>query len=169
MKKQDRQGARTVTDLERRYDLGGIPNAIESATIAQRSAEEAKAAADEAKAIFDALSSLVQTGDGGVPYISGSSIRGIISSVDGVSVVVDLDTGLVSIPSIERRIEAAGAQSSYTAMMTDTLIAGTLTKDKISTWYTLSLWSETMIQSAVDKGVLSADEATEILSEGGAV
>ncbi len=40
-------------------------------------------------------------------------------------------------------------------------------KDKIKKWYALGLWSETMVRQAVDKGVLTADQASEILGKGG--
>lgn len=38
-------------------------------------------------------------------------------------------------------------------------------KDKIKRWYHLGLWSEEMVQNAVNKGVLTTDEAAEILDE----
>lgn len=37
-------------------------------------------------------------------------------------------------------------------------------KDKIAKWYKQGLWTEKMVLNAVDKGVLIADEAAEILS-----
>lgn len=37
-------------------------------------------------------------------------------------------------------------------------------KDKIAKWYKQGLWTEKMVLNAVDKGVLTADEAAEILS-----
>lgn len=36
-------------------------------------------------------------------------------------------------------------------------------KEKIAKWYKLGLWSEQMVQNAVTKGVLTEDEATEVL------
>lgn len=36
-------------------------------------------------------------------------------------------------------------------------------KDKIAKWYKQGLWSAAMVQDAVEKGVLTADEAAEIL------
>jgi hypothetical protein len=38
-------------------------------------------------------------------------------------------------------------------------------KDKIAKWYKQGLWSEEMVLNAVEKGILTADEATEILKE----
>lgn len=35
--------------------------------------------------------------------------------------------------------------------------------EKINKWYKQGLWTEEMVQNAVDKGVLTADEAKEIL------
>lgn len=36
-------------------------------------------------------------------------------------------------------------------------------KDKIAKWYKLGLWSEEMVWNAVTKGILTEDEAKEIL------
>lgn len=38
-------------------------------------------------------------------------------------------------------------------------------KEKIAKWYKMGLWTAEMVQSAVAKGVISAEEAAEILSE----
>lgn len=35
--------------------------------------------------------------------------------------------------------------------------------EKINKWYKQGLWTEEMVQNAVNKGVLTADEAKEIL------
>ena len=37
--------------------------------------------------------------------------------------------------------------------------------EKIKKWYKQGLWSAEMVQQAVDKGILTADEAAEILAE----
>ncbi len=37
-------------------------------------------------------------------------------------------------------------------------------KDKIAKWYKQGLWTAAMVQNAVDKGVITADEAAEILT-----
>lgn len=37
-------------------------------------------------------------------------------------------------------------------------------KEKIKRWYNQGLWDEEKVQNAVKKGVLTADEAAEILS-----
>lgn len=39
-------------------------------------------------------------------------------------------------------------------------------KEKIEKWYKQGLWTAKMVQNAVKKGVLTADEAAEILSDG---
>ena len=39
--------------------------------------------------------------------------------------------------------------------------------EKIKKWYKQGLWTEAMVQNAVKKGVLTADEAAEILSADG--
>lgn len=36
-------------------------------------------------------------------------------------------------------------------------------KDKIAKWYDMGLWNDVMVQNAVDKGILTADEASEIV------
>lgn len=38
-------------------------------------------------------------------------------------------------------------------------------KDKIAKWYKQGLWTEEMVQNAVEKGILTADEAAEILKQ----
>lgn len=37
-------------------------------------------------------------------------------------------------------------------------------KDKIAKWYKQGLWTAEMVNNAVTKGILTADEAAEILS-----
>ena len=37
--------------------------------------------------------------------------------------------------------------------------------EKIKRWYIQGLWTEEMVQKAADKGVITQDEASEILSE----
>ena len=39
-------------------------------------------------------------------------------------------------------------------------------KEKIAKWYKQGLWTAQMVQDAVTKGKLTADEAAEILSAG---
>lgn len=36
-------------------------------------------------------------------------------------------------------------------------------KDKIKKWYDMGLWTEAMVWNAVDKGVLTKEEAEEII------
>lgn len=38
-------------------------------------------------------------------------------------------------------------------------------KEKIAKWYKQGLWTEEMVNQAVDKGVLTADEAAEIINK----
>ena len=38
-------------------------------------------------------------------------------------------------------------------------------KDKIAFWYRLGLWTENMVRNAVEKGVLTDEEAEEILTQ----
>ena len=37
-------------------------------------------------------------------------------------------------------------------------------KEKIAKWYKQGLWTADMVQDAVDKGILTAEEAAEILA-----
>ena len=39
-------------------------------------------------------------------------------------------------------------------------------KDKIKLWYSLGLWSAQMVRQAAEKGVLTSEDAAEILGEG---
>lgn len=39
-------------------------------------------------------------------------------------------------------------------------------KDKIMRWFKLGLWTEVMVRNAFNKGVLTEDEANEILKGG---
>lgn len=39
-------------------------------------------------------------------------------------------------------------------------------KEKIAKWYKLGLWTEEMVRNAIAKGVLTEDEANEILKGG---
>jgi hypothetical protein len=36
-------------------------------------------------------------------------------------------------------------------------------KERIAKWYKQGLWTEAMVMDAVEKGILTADEAAEIL------
>lgn len=38
-------------------------------------------------------------------------------------------------------------------------------KEKIAKWYKLGLWSEEMVMTAAQKGVITEDEANEILGK----
>lgn len=38
-------------------------------------------------------------------------------------------------------------------------------KEKILKWYNMGLWTEKMIQDAVNKNILTANEANEILNK----
>jgi hypothetical protein len=38
-------------------------------------------------------------------------------------------------------------------------------KERIMKWYKLGLWTEIMVQNAVEKGVITADDMAEILGE----
>lgn len=38
-------------------------------------------------------------------------------------------------------------------------------KERIMKWYKLGLWTEAMVQNAVDKGVITAEDMKEIIGE----
>ena len=38
-------------------------------------------------------------------------------------------------------------------------------KDKIERWYNLGLWTEEMVMNAVSKGLITQEQAAEILGE----
>jgi len=38
-------------------------------------------------------------------------------------------------------------------------------KEKIAKWYKQGLWTAEMVQNAVDKGVLTAEEAEEVMAD----
>ena len=38
-------------------------------------------------------------------------------------------------------------------------------KEKILKWYNMGLWTEKMVQDAVNKNILTSDEANEILNK----
>ena len=38
-------------------------------------------------------------------------------------------------------------------------------KEKILKWYSMGLWTEKMVQDAVNKNILTSDEANEILNK----
>ena len=40
-------------------------------------------------------------------------------------------------------------------------------KDRIAKWYNMGLWSDKMVHDAVNKGVLSEEDAHTILGENG--
>ena len=128
MSKQDRQGARTATDLERRYNFGKkFSEVIGVASDAQRAAEDAKEAAEEldelltSDEIFNrltnngALQGLYRGNDGEL-YINASYIKsgefladlikaGVIRSKDGNGVVIDLDNGTAEITGSYKTVE----------------------------------------------------------------
>lgn len=118
--KQDRQGARTVTDLERRYNFGKtFAEVIGIATDAQEAANTAASGIDgldeklDQDEIFNRLTNNGQLqgiyrGEDGEIYINASYIvsgellaniikSGVIKSVDGESVVIDLDNGFAKL------------------------------------------------------------------------
>jgi len=104
MSKQDRQGVRTATDLERKYGFGkSFAEIMEIATDARNMAEKAEEGIEglDHDEIFNlltkdgALQGLYRGEDGDL-YINASYIKaGIIKSPDGESLVINLDEGTI--------------------------------------------------------------------------
>ena len=67
-----------------------------------------------------------------------------------------------AVADVKTAIDRVEAQAVYTAMMTDTLI-DTAIKAKITAWHSKALWTDAMVNKAVDKGILSSAEAAEII------
>ena len=130
MSKQDRQGARTASDLVQRYNFGkSFAEVMGFATDAQEAAAEANASA---KAASEAVNSLDQeeifnrlTNNGqaqglfrdedGELYINASYIAsGILSSADG-TVQLDLANNVVTIKTVDDETGAEGKLELTTA------------------------------------------------------
>jgi len=167
MSKQDRQGVRTPADVERKYNLGAIRDASQYATQAQKSAEKAQNAVgdydktlDQAEILRrltdDWKSDALYLDENGVLFLNANYLKsGVISSKNG-GIVINLDTGAFSIPQLE-------AQTYYTAMVTDSLINGYVTKLMIASWYTMGLWTSDMVNEAVEKGIITSADASAIV------
>ena len=84
------------------------------------------------------------------------------AAADALSAVAGINDKLAEISVLNERLNVIGAQSTYTAMMTDTLLEGQGMKEKIASWYNEGLWTAEMVDSAVTKGVITEAEATEI-------
>lgn len=110
MSKQDKQGARTLSDLERKYQFGKtFAEVIGVATDAQRAATTAASGIDgldqklNQAEIFNRLTNNGQAqgifrGDDGEIYINASYlVTGVIKSPDGKSVVIDLENGTAAL------------------------------------------------------------------------
>lgn len=104
--KQDRQGARTATDLEYRYNFGkSFAEAVGIATDAQTKAEQAQDTAESVsrklthEEIFNLLTKDgtlqgLYRGEDGELYVNAEyMVTGVLASKDGESVFIDLDNG----------------------------------------------------------------------------
>lgn len=153
MSKQDRQGARTPADLERRYNYSkSLQEAKSAAAVAQRAANESSQAVstlDQKLDQVDIINRLTRNGAAKGIYIDSSGEIYINANyvMDGAFKLYDY---------IDSKV-------AYVAMMTDTLLEGQATKAKIEAWYGVALWTETMVNNAVSKGILTSAEAEEIL------
>lgn len=153
MSKQDRQGARTPADLERRYNYSKSLNEAKSAaTVAQQAANmsgQAVTILDITLDQVDIINRLTRKGAAKGVYVDG----------DGeiyVNAKYVMDGNFKLYDYIDSKI-------AYVAMMTSTLLSGQATKEKIEAWYDAGLWSEAMVRSAESKGILTSAEVVEIL------
>lgn len=132
MSKQDRQGARTVADMEQRYNFGKtFAELMGIATDARTMAEEAKNKADAAtnkltpQEVFNLLTNNgrdqgLYRGTDGQLYINASYIKsgefladlikaGVLQSKDGQSFKLDLDNGIFALKDV-MSVDANGAE-----------------------------------------------------------
>lgn len=153
MSKQDRQGARTPADLERRYNYSkSLQEAKSAAAVAQRAANESSQAVstlDQKLDQVDIINRLTRNGAAKGIYIDSNGEIYINANyvMDGAFKLYDY---------IDSKV-------AYVAMMTDTLLEGQATKAKIEVWCGVALWTEAMVNNAVSKGILTSAEAEEIL------
>ncbi len=156
MKKQDRQGVRSPADLERKYNFDkNLSDSSAAAIEANKNASEAYSAVialDTKLNQEELVKRLTKDGEAqGILLIDGQIFvnASFVQYADGIT--------------FKSYIDSVEAQAVYTAIMTDTLLEGLTMKEKIANWYTMGLWSETMVNNAVEKGVLTEDEAAEII------
>lgn len=117
MSKQDRTHTRTASELERKFDLGKTFGSVN-----QQVAEAKRAAASAEAAALNLNNSLDQDGivarltnsgvapgiyliDGQLYFHASYIAQGVIKSVDGEKIVIDLDNGTVSFADINTTIE----------------------------------------------------------------
>lgn len=153
MSKQDRQGARTPADLERRYNYSkSLQEAKSAAAIAQQAASESSQAVstlDQKLDQVDIINRLTRNG----------AAKGIYIDSDG-EIYINANYVMVGSITLYGYIDS---KIAYIAMMTDTLLEGQATKAKIEAWYDVALWTADMVNNAVSKGVITSAEAAEIL------
>lgn len=153
MPKQDRQGARTPADLERRYNYSKSLKEVKSAAaVAQQVANKSSQAVttlDQKLDQVDIINRLTRNGTAQGIYIDSAGEIYISANyvMDGAIKLYDY---------IDSKI-------AYVAMTAGTLLVGQVTKAKIETWYDVALWTADMVNAAVTKGVITSAEAAEIL------
>lgn len=153
MSKQDRQGARTPADLERRYNYSkSLQEAKSAAAVAQQAANvssQAVSTLDQKLDQVDIINRLTRNG----------TAKGIYIDSDG-EIYINANYVMVGSVTLYSYVDS---KIVYIAMMTDTLLEGQATKAKIEAWYDVALWTAAMVNSAVSKGVITSAEAAEIL------
>ncbi len=153
MSKQDRQGARTVAQLEAKYAFGKtFGEVFGMAEAAQESAEEAAKEVEELdgtltpEEIFNRLTDngklkAIFRGEDGQIYINASYIltgeliadlikAGVLTSKDGKSIVLDLDRGNAELRGFFTSLTAIGPYAYYaTAINGDEIYLGELLEE----------------------------------------
>ena len=145
--KQDRQGARTVTDLERKYKFGQtFAEVIGIATDAQEAANTAASGIDgldemlDQDEIFNRLTNNGQLqgiyrGEDGEIYINASYIiSGIIKSPDGKSLIIDLDNGSAMLTGTLKTQEETveGNITAFSRVMPSSVVVTSQAKDQVT-------------------------------------
>lgn len=125
LKRQDRQGVRKASDVERKYNLQQLDGVNASVAEAKRAAASAEQAVDNLIANLDQehiVSYLTDSGAApaiylidGQLYIHASYIKqGVIKSADGEKVVIDLDKGTATFADVNTALTELEARINET-------------------------------------------------------
>lgn len=128
LKRQDRQGVRKASDVERKYNLQQLDGVNASVVEARRAAASAEQAVSNLIASLDQehiVSYLTDSGAApaiylidGQLYIHASYIKqGVIKSADGEKVVIDLDNGTAIFADVNTALTAL--ETKLTEMVDD--------------------------------------------------
>jgi hypothetical protein len=170
MNKQDRQGARTPADVERKYNLGAIAKSYPDTSA---TAKRAEAIASSAQADVSALNNSLDA-SGILNRLTGGTKKGIYHDENNPadkSIYINADY------IMGWRMDYIEAQIAYMAMKNGMLLEkqegfnkvnpdGTpykyLTFDRINTWHYLCFWTNDMVDEAQSNGFLTEMDALQI-------